>query len=133
MQMAGVVQTPATLQTAGEGGCDHGSLLRSPMIRVNPRRIFGDDEMALFFVAYDLRKAGQNYEGLIGTLESFGYHRRIQQSLWAVQWPRTAQSLIDYLSPLIDGNDLLFVSELAGDFAVFKKRRDVSALIAAYL
>lgn len=88
--------------------------------------------MALFLVAYDLRKAGQNYDGLIGTLESFGYHRRIQQSLWAVQWPGKAQSLIDYLSPLIDGNDMLFVSELADDFAVFRGRRDVSALLTAY-
>jgi len=37
-QMAEVVQTSATLETAAGGGCDHGLLLRLSVSRVNPCR-----------------------------------------------------------------------------------------------
>src|SRR3546814_9808141 len=38
-QMAEVVQTSATLETAVRGGCDHGLLLRLTVSRVNPCRL----------------------------------------------------------------------------------------------
>jgi CRISPR-associated endonuclease Cas2 len=69
--------------------------------------------MALFYVAYDLDKPGQNYPNLWNELESLGAIR-VQDSVWALQYEKTSSDLYDVLAKHIDKNDRLLVIKSGG-------------------
>jgi CRISPR/Cas system-associated endoribonuclease Cas2 len=65
--------------------------------------------MAIFYVAYDLDKPGQNYPNLWDELNSLGA-KRVQDSVWALKSEtKTAKGLRDTLQRHIDTNDRLLV------------------------
>ena len=66
--------------------------------------------MALFYVAYDLDKPGQNYPNLWDELDSLSA-QRIQDSVWGLKYDGTHKELRDTLKQHIDKNDRLLVIE----------------------
>lgn len=74
--------------------------------------------MAIYCVVYDLKKQGQNYNGLIEKLKSFGSNSlHLQGSVWLVSTSGSAVALRDYLTPAIDSNDSLAVFGLTKEYA----------------
>ena len=67
--------------------------------------------MPVYSVTYDLKKQGQNYDGLIEKLESLNSFK-YQQSAWLVNSSLSANGVSDLLYPLIDSNDWLLVIEV---------------------
>ena len=72
--------------------------------------------MGLFSVTYDLRKPGQNYDGLIERLRQIGAIRPLE-SYWVLQSERSAAAIRDDLARYIDANDRLMVAGLTGEAA----------------
>jgi hypothetical protein len=72
--------------------------------------------MKWYTVSYDLNSPGQDYSKLIAKIKdiSNGYYNALK-SFWIIGHPGNAETIFDQLSPLIDNNDLLFVSELTQD------------------
>lgn len=69
--------------------------------------------MALFYVAYDLDKPGQNYPNLWDELESLAAVR-VQDSVWALRaTDTTASELCKLLNTHVDKNDRLLVVQSA--------------------
>jgi hypothetical protein len=66
--------------------------------------------MALFFISYDLRTPGKDYQRMFDKLESLGA-KRVLLSMWALRGNYTAVGLRDLLTPFIDANDRLLVDE----------------------
>lgn len=73
--------------------------------------------MALYLVAYDLVRQGQNYTCIINKLEALGTYFHIQQSVWLVGWDGDAYALATHLEGCLDGNDKLFVTRATPDSA----------------
>lgn len=67
--------------------------------------------MAVFVVSYDLRKSGQNYQGLYNRLAAWNAIRGLE-SVWFINWQTTAQTIRDDLLKQMDVNDGLFVAEI---------------------
>jgi len=70
-------------------------------------------------ITYDLRKAGQNYEGVIEKIKSFGTWAKVCESTWIVKTALSSVQVRDALKPQIDANDRLFVATLTGESAWF--------------
>ncbi len=68
-------------------------------------------------ITYDLRKAGQNYDGLIQKIKSFGTVAKVCESAWIVKTVMSTVQVRDALFPQIDSNDRLFVASLTGEAA----------------
>ncbi|NMO18771.1 SinR family protein [Pyxidicoccus fallax] len=62
----------------------------------------------MFYVTYDLRAPGKNYESLWGRLAALGA-KRVLESVWAVSVTGTATDVYNHLVPYIDNNDRLLV------------------------
>jgi len=71
--------------------------------------------MALFYIAYDLDKPGQDYQNLWDELDSLGA-KRVQDSVWALRSDTSAKELRDVLKKHIDSDDRLLVVQ-SGDWA----------------
>lgn len=71
--------------------------------------------MANFIVAYDLRKSGQDYSGLIKAIKSYPYIREMQ-STWFIKSSGTSSAIYDKLSAHIDENDSLFICRIPADY-----------------
>lgn len=69
--------------------------------------------MTVFVVAYDLRNESGStaYHPLWDALKESGAFRT-QDSLWLVNFDRTAREVHDYLKGFMDDDDRLWVSEL---------------------
>ena len=67
--------------------------------------------MAIYSVAYDLQRPGQNYPDLLRYLRSLESHHA-QRSLWFVSTNMTVFQLRDACQRYIDTTDLLFVSQM---------------------
>lgn len=66
----------------------------------------------VFAVSYDLRKAGQDYDGLIKELEnSNGYWHYLKPS-WLIYTSESADQLWKRISPYLDENDYCLVIEV---------------------
>lgn len=72
--------------------------------------------MAVFIVAYDLDKPGQNYTCITSKLESMNYCHA-QGSVWFVEYNGSASALRDHLSSCLDQGDHLFVDVVSGTWA----------------
>ncbi len=67
--------------------------------------------MALFLIAYDLDKPGQNYDAMHEQLEEWGA-KRVLESTWMLNSSLTTAEMRDTLSAtkgLLDSNDRLVV------------------------
>ena len=73
--------------------------------------------MATCIVAYDLLKAGQNYDCLCEKLNAYPTHWHMQQSVWVLETSQTAVQVRDNLAGCLDTNDKLFVAKLDGEAA----------------
>ena len=80
--------------------------------------------MAVHLVTYDLKKSGQNYDGLITKIKSYNW-ARIAASAYAVSTTATAYDVMESLKPYIDSNDLMFVSRLTGQWSGWNLPKDV--------
>ncbi|TAA38522.1 SinR family protein [Pseudoxanthomonas winnipegensis] len=75
--------------------------------------------MAIYMVGYDLRKAGQDYTGLINKIKdiSDGYLHHLD-STWLIGHLGSASAIRDALKPHLDSNDKLLVVQVAkGEWA----------------
>ena len=63
-------------------------------------------------VTYDLNKAGQNYEALIEEIKQLGAWAKVQQSVWYLHTPYSADEVLDRLSKVTDFNDSIFVANM---------------------
>ena len=68
-------------------------------------------------ITYDLRKAGQNYDGLIQKIKNLGVWGKVCESVWVVKTTLSAIQVRDALLSQIDSNDRLFVASLIGETA----------------
>lgn len=68
----------------------------------------------LYLVTYDLRKSGQNYDGLIDAIKSYSCVHPMQ-SVWFIKTSASAKSINDKLKPYIDSNDSLFITEITNN------------------
>lgn len=64
--------------------------------------------MSVYCVSYDLRKAGQNYNGLYEQLKRTKWLHPVE-STWLIATTESAQQLSDRLWTQLDQNDLLLV------------------------
>lgn len=64
--------------------------------------------MALFYVAYDLDRPGQDYPELWEELESLGA-QRVQESVWVLKSNKKTVELRDTLKRHIDQNDRILI------------------------
>jgi CRISPR/Cas system-associated endoribonuclease Cas2 len=70
-------------------------------------------------ITYDLKKSGQNYEGVIEAIKSFGSWARVQGSVWYVKTTLSASAVRDSLLKHIDSNDSLFVTDATNNDAAW--------------
>ena len=68
-------------------------------------------------ITYDLRKAGQNYDGLIQKIKDLGMWAKVCESVWIVKTIMSSVKVRDALLSQIDSNDRLFVTSLTGETA----------------
>lgn len=61
--------------------------------------------MNLILVSYDLRKEGQNYDGLIKAIKSYVNWANPLKSVWLIKTPKTYLEVRDYLCNFLDAND----------------------------
>lgn len=75
--------------------------------------------MRTLLVGYDLNRAGQNYDDLIGRLKQYSLWWHHLDSTWLIRTESTPVQVRDELSALIDSNDELLVIDVTGDPAAW--------------
>ena len=70
--------------------------------------------MPVYLVSYDLKKPGQNYEALYKLLQSSGTYAHVLDSAWLVNSPLAAKDVLLALTPALDKNDSIFVTQVSG-------------------
>lgn len=80
-----------------------------------------------YIVTYDLRKAGQNYDGLTAALNKYPSARPMQ-STWFIESTSMAGTIYSDLSQYIDKNDRLFVSEINNNRDGWLSPKDIAFL-----
>jgi hypothetical protein len=71
----------------------------------------------LHAITYDLSKPGQKYTQLREKIEAFGNWCHAAESTWIVSSTLSDLQIRDLLTPVLDGNDKLIVTELTGSWA----------------
>jgi hypothetical protein len=66
------------------------------------------------FIAYDLRKPGQNYDEVRQRIRELGQYHQFQLSLFYVNTNRSPFEAFDYIATAMDSNDKLAVIDAAG-------------------
>ena len=72
--------------------------------------------MAVFIIAYDLKKPGKDYTSLIEAIEA-APHCHAQGSVWFVDLSGPATTIRDTLRAHMDANDILFVDRVSDQWA----------------
>jgi hypothetical protein len=70
----------------------------------------------ILLITYDLKRPGQQYPGLYDILKSSGWWWHHLDSTWIVKSPYGPQYWYERLSPLLDQNDFVFVTELKRNY-----------------
>ena len=70
--------------------------------------------MPMFLISYDLRKQ-RNYQPLYETMTEWRA-KLVLQSVWLADLKGPAETIVEILMPLVDGDDALLVVELAPGF-----------------
>jgi hypothetical protein len=73
--------------------------------------------MARFIIGCRLTRPGDDYQDLIGAVETLGAAWPCFPSAWVVDTHRSAAEIRDQLKPFIGANDDLLVAELTGEAA----------------
>lgn len=73
--------------------------------------------MPTFLVTYDLNKETKRPPIVQRIKNATGSWAKLSESSYAVHGNVTARSLYDYLSPLFDGNDQLYVIKLSAPWS----------------
>jgi len=60
-------------------------------------------------ISYDLRDPGQNYDKVIERIKQLGSWAKIHYSFWYVNSASTASQAVDFLTPVLDANDRVYV------------------------
>ena len=69
--------------------------------------------MTVYSVSYDLNKQGQDYKGLIDSLQSFDGYCKVMKSYWFVCSNGSADEVYNILRQYIDENDRILVMEVS--------------------
>jgi hypothetical protein len=75
--------------------------------------------MAIHAISYDLSKPGRNYDALFSSIKALGGWCHVLESTWIVRTDLSAAQVRDSLSPAIDSNDHLLVTEMTGNWAAW--------------
>jgi hypothetical protein len=67
--------------------------------------------MAVLLVAYDLKRPGQNYPGLLDTIKSFPW-ARLSESSYAIETQLSPTQVRDRVRAFLDQNDHIYVITL---------------------
>lgn len=67
--------------------------------------------MAVILVTYDLKKVGQNYQGVHEYLNQFTHCKGLE-SVWLLDTQRSPAEIRDGLKRYVDTNDVVFVTRL---------------------
>lgn len=70
-------------------------------------------------VSYDLINPGQNYEKVIERVKQLGTWAKVHQSYWYVNSSRTASQAVDYIKPVLDANDKVYVVDATNNNAAW--------------
>jgi hypothetical protein len=76
-------------------------------------------------VSYDLNVVGQNYSAVIDAIKSLGSWTKIQQSVWYVDSPLTAELAAKKVNTYMDRNDSLIVLDATNNDAFWYNLSDV--------
>ena len=73
----------------------------------------------VYLISYDLNKTGQDYKVLYDTIKNLGNNIWMHplDSTWLIKSNLTAKQIYDKLKPIIDDNDLLFISEITKNYS----------------
>jgi hypothetical protein len=70
----------------------------------------------IYAVNYDLKKPGQNYNGLHEAIKRCGAWWHYLESTWLLDTSLSAQGVWDQLAPFADGNDRVLVIAVTRDY-----------------
>jgi len=68
-------------------------------------------------ISYDLINPGQNYETLINRIKQLGGWAKIHMSYWYVNSSYTSAQAVDFLTPVLDSNDKVYVVDATNNVA----------------
>lgn len=71
--------------------------------------------MKTLLIAYDLNAPGQNYAGLIQTLQGFAEWCRPLESTWVIKSSQQPTAIRDLLLTKVDRTDEILVVDITGD------------------
>lgn len=72
--------------------------------------------MAVYQVAYDLNKAGQNYNDLYEAIKAIGdWFHPLESTWWVETNHKSSEDVFNILKPFIDDNDYMFISKITSD------------------
>ena len=63
----------------------------------------------IYSISYDLKKAGQDYSGLISTIKTLGNWAKPCESYWLLSTNLSASEVFAHVKPHIDANDRLLI------------------------
>lgn len=69
----------------------------------------------IFAINYDLKRQGQNYEGLYDAIKSCGDWNHVLASTWLVSTNLSASGIWAKLSPQGDSNDRVLIAKIGVD------------------
>lgn len=70
----------------------------------------------IYSITYDLRKPGQDYEGLYESIKSLGDCRHYLESTWLVDTQLNADMIYKRLESNIDKNDSILIVNFGTDY-----------------
>ena len=70
-----------------------------------------------YTIQYDLPKPGQNYTQLSHAIKQLGTWSKPLESCFAVVTSMTVRQIRDFLTPYLDSNDKLLVTQVGPDWA----------------
>lgn len=72
--------------------------------------------MKAYQISYDLRK-NRDYAALYERIKQYGNYGHVLESTWVIVTAHSAEQVRDYLAQVMDGDDGLLVTHLAGEAA----------------
>lgn len=71
----------------------------------------------VYLITYDLNKEGQDYEALYKAIKGCCYSwYRFMKSAWFVDTSKSEEQIRDCLLPVMDQNDLLFITKVSKQY-----------------
>lgn len=82
--------------------------------------------MSAYLVTFDLNRQGQNYDGVVEAIKSYGTWAKVATTTFVIVTSSSAGQIRDKLQAKIDSNDELFVAKLSGEAAWYGLSDSVS-------